>query len=90
MIEYIEKEAAQNIFAYGKEDWKDYEAAACIAALPAVDVVPTKNGRWERRCVAGSYLVRWRCSVCGRWQTYGASAFCPNCGARMEVKNEVF
>ena len=38
MTDYISREAAEKIFSCGKENWKDYEAAACIAAVPAADV----------------------------------------------------
>ena len=27
---------------------------------------------------------RYECSVCHTWQSYGMTAFCPNCGAAME------
>ena len=29
---------------------------------------------------------QWVCSACGKGNTYGASAFCMKCGARMEVE----
>ena len=38
------------------------------------------DGRWDR--------VRYYCSACGGWNTYGQSRFCPNCGARMEREDE--
>ena len=31
--------------------------------------------RWDR--------VRFYCSECGSWQTYGETDFCPSCGAKM-------
>ena len=37
------------------------------------------NRTWDR--------VRFICSNCGEWQTYGKTKFCPECGAKMqEVK----
>lgn len=27
---------------------------------------------------------RFKCSACGRWQTYGMTSYCPKCGAEME------
>ncbi len=37
------------------------------------------NRTWDR--------VRFICSVCGEWQTYGKTKYCPECGAKMqEVK----
>lgn len=82
MAEYISREAAEEIFAYGKEDWKDYEAAACIAALPSADVAPVRHGRWREGAYAG-----YRCSEC-RTTWDAPTKFCPNCGADMrEVDN---
>ena len=31
--------------------------------------------RWDK--------VRFYCSECGKWQTYGKTEYCPSCGARM-------
>ena len=39
-----------------------------------------KNRRWDR--------VRFYCSECGDWQTYGKSDYCPNCGCRMVETKE--
>lgn len=36
--------------------------------------------RWDRR--------RFYCSVCGSWQTYGETKYCPKCGAEMETTEE--
>lgn len=37
---------------------------------------------------AGLFKHRYKCSVCGNWQTYGTTDFCPNCGADMREENE--
>lgn len=40
------------------------------------------NRKWDR--------VRFYCSECGDWQTYGKTHYCPNCGVKMaesEVKD---
>lgn len=34
------------------------------------------NRTWDR--------VRFICSACGEWQTYGKTKYCPECGAKME------
>lgn len=34
------------------------------------------NRRWDR--------VRYYCSACNDWNTYGKSKYCPNCGRRMQ------
>ena len=39
-----------------------------------------KNRRWDR--------VRFYCSECGNWQTYGKTHYCPNCGAKMESEDK--
>ena len=83
MTDYIRREAAENIFACGKENWKDYEAAACIAALPASDVREVRRGRWERIEPNDKYDFRCVCSNCRKYWV-GADEkydfhFCPNC-----------
>jgi len=47
-----------------------------------------KHGKWEERIDENEHPVfrrKWVCSSCGEWNAYGATKFCPNCGARMEV-----
>lgn len=82
MAEYIERERAEEIFACGKENWKDYEAAACIAALPAADVQPVRHGRWLWR----SFNIM--CSECDFMPYFDSTEplypYCPNCGAKMD------
>ena len=36
--------------------------------------------RWDR--------IRYYCSECGDWHTYGESKYCPNCGAEMEKADD--
>ena len=36
--------------------------------------------RWDR--------IRFYCSECGEWQTYGKTNYCPNCGAKMQKEDE--
>ena len=38
------------------------------------------NRTWDR--------VRFICSVCGEWQTYGKTKYCPECGAKMQEVEE--
>ena len=47
-----------------------------------------KNGHWiknvdDRRSWT---RVRFICSECGKWQSYGETDYCPRCGAKMDVK----
>ena len=54
-----------------------------IDALPTVDAVPVRHGRWKYVSIE-----RYACSVCGCEPWYGGSIYtlryCPNCGARMD------
>ena len=44
---------------------------------PAEWIVDTDDSRrWDR--------VRFYCSACNSWNTYGKSKHCPNCGRRMQ------
>ena len=88
MPEYIERQAAidaiNEMFA---------KSLARNKAIEAVKSVPAKTGHWEERIVedrekdpVGLFRRRWYCSACGDWQTYGATRYCPDCGAKMEGK----
>ena len=64
----------------GLVHWKDIENA------PTVDAV--RHGHWEERYIEDDDFIwtrrRWYCSECGRWQGYGATDYCPKCGAKMD------
>lgn len=54
---------------------------------PTADVAPVRHGRWEdefKEDAEAFVKHRYVCTVCGKWQTYGKTAYCPNCGARMD------
>ena len=90
MAEYIEREAALNIFASSKDNWKSHEATACISAIPAADVAPVRHGKWINQR-ADSEM----CSACGT-RFYISALFavggndeppyCPYCGAKMNLE----
>ena len=49
------------------------------------DVAPIVHGEWEvytEHSIFGLYQVGWRCSLCGRTESY-KQPYC-NCGARMD------
>lgn len=51
---------------------------------------PNKTGTW-RKDIDNSRRwdrVRFYCSECGGWQTYGETDFCPSCGAKMEEREK--
>lgn len=52
--------------------------------VPTVDAVPVRHGRWIDK--DGSIAT---CSACGdRWGVWSVMRYCPNCGARMDGKDE--
>lgn len=90
MAEYIEREAALSAVDCGNLHKGIVDALQeNIKDIPAADVVEVMHGRWEERIVDdpldpyGFFKRRWYCSSCGRYQTYGTTAFCPKCGAKM-------
>lgn len=65
---------------------------ADIDTLPAVDAVPVVHGKWLNS-VAGEKIIK--CSKCKTQYYVGATKentkqykFCPNCGARMDGKDD--
>ena len=67
----------------------DYEKGfiqALLQKVPAVDAAPVVHGRWEN-----PYINRYGhpchcCSVCGFKASYQDKNYCPNCGAKMDLK----
>ena len=83
MAEYIERSAA---IKAAKHAWaKGLEPSQYIEALPAADVAPVVNGRWEH--LGGD---EWCCSACGFVITTEGSWDKPtkkyreDCGAKMD------
>lgn len=61
------------------------EVKEFILSLPSVQP-KHKTGTW-RKDIDNSRRwdrVRFYCSECGSWQTYGETEYCPKCGAKME------
>ena len=60
-----------------------------IADCPAEDVEPVKRGRWgmgRHNEVTGDYEEQ--CSHCRGWSKEYWKSYCPNCGAKMDERNE--
>ena len=56
--------------------------------LPTVQT-EQKTGKWEKRIFPDDdpyFQVRYYCTACECWNTYGETEFCPHCGAKMEGK----
>lgn len=60
-----------------------YEIADMIYDAPAVDAKPVRHGRWLKH----GFADIWRCTKCGRYAGDN-SAYCPNCGAKMDAEAE--
>lgn len=66
--------------------------------LPRVDAEPVRHARWEKNkddLYWGNHFIHRHCSLCGgeahinRFGTaHILSAFCPNCGAKMDGKED--
>lgn len=56
-----------------------------IVLMPSVKPQEPKTGTWEEDIDNSRRWdkVRFYCSECGKWQTYGKTDYCPSCGARM-------
>ena len=70
-------------------------AQRAILDTPAADVAPVVYGRWIRpHWYNSNYCCN--CSVCGgeamhreyQWHKNGIYPICPNCGAKMLIKNK--
>lgn len=61
-----------------------------INELPPVNPQEPKTGTWEEDIDNSRRWdkVRFYCSECGKWQTYGKTYYCPSCGARMVEPQE--
>ena len=76
------------------------DAEDVLKALPIVDAVPVRHGRWIIKDNPGTGWYRVTCSECGEDVTSVAPVigffpkakvswdFCPNCGARMDGKDD--
>ena len=55
-----------------------------IDNLPSVEP-ERKTGHWID---TDNYYQRWKCSECGCHTRDAKPNYCPNCGAKMEMKND--
>lgn len=61
------------------DDWFD--------AHPNVEMETVKHGQWiNPRIIVGGFAEEWGadCSCCGKTHVGNRTAYCPNCGARMD------
>lgn len=57
-----------------------------IEALPAIDAVPVVHARWIDPCINKYGHPCHHCSACGFKASQKDRNYCPNCGARMDKK----
>lgn len=94
MSEYIKREAVQEVLnkcSVGTQrdiPCYPYEiklAAKAIKELQPADVAPVRHGCWQNRGIAMA------CSLCDTdlviEQGTAEMNYCPNCGAKMDLKN---
>ena len=55
-----------------------------IKSLPSAEP-ERKKGRWID---TDNYYQRWKCSECGCHTRDAEPNYCPNCGAKMEMRND--
>ena len=100
MAEYIEREALmrriKEIHCSECDSYNGVRCRACwvddtldyIDSEPAADVSPVRHGKWR-------YYHKQNIAVCTECgfernldENFGRSVSCPNCGAKMEAKEE--
>lgn len=91
MAEYIERKMALAVLAEEEKacdfDALDglYIAEDCISKVPAADVAPVRHGQWLLKHIGAGHM--WECSCCHQRPCIYITedtAYCPNCGAKMD------
>ena len=91
MAEYVEREKVLSKAAPVEGCFSDMISAYDVVMLPTADVIPVRHGRWEKQ--SGLYS----CSECGKTCPYDVQAdiieywacnYCPNCGTKMDIKEQ--
>ena len=85
--------AFDHIFQCGEYYGEDERQLTIINAEKAIDVIESlpsveperKTGHWID---TDNYYQRWKCSECGCHTRDAEPNYCPNCGAKMEMKND--
>ena len=92
MAEYIKKEEIEQKIQDGLNNLvlghDAIEILGMIYEMPSADVAPVRHGQWE--VVVGSdgkeHMV---CTGCRKQQDLtGVFSYCPNCGAKMDEKED--
>ena len=84
MAEYIERENYCKNICLCNEEKCDKERCS-IHTAPTADVVEVKHGEWIKVAdLCGIEVLK--CSVCGMEHPRNSTAFCCDCGAKMDGK----
>lgn len=83
MSEYIDRESLINHLNQSAVEYYSWAVERVIELEPAADVAPVRRGKWGcYKPICGGYP----CSSC-KLTHRNCTAYCPNCGAKMEVGN---
>ena len=85
---YIERESAIKSLLNDSPEQVGYsreDAADCIRYMDAADVAPVRHGRWEVK-VGMNFFKERNCPVCKKRIESNFWNYCPNCGAKMDLK----
>lgn len=98
MSEYIDRQSLINHLNQSAAEYYSRAVERVIELEPAADVAPVRRGQWieEKNTFPGFNLANNVCSECGecagtwpkRLGPRDKYAFCPWCGAKMEVPND--
>jgi hypothetical protein len=98
MSEYIDRQSLINHLNQSAAEYYSRAVERVIELEPAADVAPVRRGHWieDKNSFPGFNLVNNLCSECGecagtwpkRIGPRDKYAFCPWCGAKMEVPND--
>lgn len=67
----------------GLEYFGPKEMQMLLDRIPTVDAEPVRHGRWIRM---DDTFTKWQCSECGSKYHNIQWRFCPDCGAKMDLK----
>ena len=92
MSDLIDRQRALDAFDYWVKSPMVGYSNGLVRLHEMLEEIPSakpeqKVGHWTREehpDAMPTFTVTWRCSICGKDQSYGEPPFCPNCGALME------
>lgn len=84
MSEYIDRQSLINHLNQSAVEYYSRAVERVIELEPAADVAPVRRGKWGcYKPICGGYP----CSSC-KLTHRNCTAYCPNCGAKMEASND--